>query len=188
MSLASAAQLAAKLEKAGENLADGEPAVQRASMHMKRSIERSRDKVTGDGRLSGVGNAKLGVRFDLKTGSRGTATSLMRALGPWQLIEYDTRSAGRVTGKRGKVKRGRTKKEKAKAYRQDLLYVFGGRGGLKGVKPVYWEGAPHAFASFRDGPTKGQYPWKKGADKGEKGAVEEIRKSTLTSVRSAFGT
>jgi len=179
----SAADLALKLQKASAALTSAEKSgVGAAALRMKRTIEGSRDRVTGDGRLSGAGNARLDVQYTLK-GEGSASTALMKAKGPWQLVENDTKSAGRVTGKVGRVKgRGSRRANRER----DLAVAFGARGALSGVKPIAWPGGPHPFASFRDGPTKGQKPWAKGVERGTPAATEEIRRSSVNAVRNAF--
>ena len=175
----SVADLVARIGAAAEAVADAEDTgVSRAAIRMKRTIEGSRDRVTGDGRLSGVGNAKLGVKYELKPGS-----ALMTATGPWQLIERDTKSAGIVTGKVGRV-RGRGARRATRE--RNLNIAFGVTGSLSGVSPLAWSGGPHPFARVKDAPTKGQFPWKKGTESGTPAAVSEIKNSTLNAFRGAF--
>lgn len=63
--------------------------VERASFAMKKRITAEASRASGgDGRLSGAKNARISVRYDVK-GDRNP-TGLIRALGPWQLVEFDT--------------------------------------------------------------------------------------------------
>lgn len=97
--------VARKVNAAAASIARGrKEAVAEAALVMKRSVEQQRDRATGDGRLSGVGRsgAKLGVRFDLKGSMNPTA--LLRALGPWQLIERKT-SAHKIRPRKRRGKR-----------------------------------------------------------------------------------
>lgn len=175
----SVADLVSKLGKAAEAVdRSSDIGIKSASARMKRTIEGSRDRVTGDGRLSGAGNANLGVSYTLRPGS-----ALVKATGPWQLIENDTRSAGIVTGRVGRVK-GRGAKRANRE--RNLNIAFGAVGSLSGVKPLAWPGAPHPFARVKDAPTKGQKPWAKGVERGTPAATAEIRNSTRNAVIGAF--
>ena len=103
----SVADLAKGLSKAATAIGTSQTAaVSSGALKAKRAIEGTRDKATGgDGRLSGVGRrgAKLGVRYDVKDGAKPTA--VVKATGPWQLIERDTKSAGVIRPK-GRRRRG----------------------------------------------------------------------------------
>ena len=185
MTSGSVAELVGKLTSAAEAIDQASSlGVKTGAFRMKKTIEGSRDRVTGDGRLSGVGNAKLGVGYTLRDGPGG-ATALMKATGPWQLVENDTQSAGIVTGKVGRIK-GRGAKRATRQRNLDI--AFGVTGALGGVKPLTWAGAPGGgfFARVKDAPTKGQKPWKKGVDRGTPAVTSEIEKSTLNAFRRAF--
>jgi hypothetical protein len=67
--------------------------VQKTALHVTTVVRRSIVSVAGgDSRLSGAGRrgAKVGARFDVKTGGRSSA--LVRATGPLQLVERDTKA------------------------------------------------------------------------------------------------
>ena len=57
----------------------------------------------GDGRLGGVGTkgAKLSVRYDFQKGSVGRQVQV-RAVGPWQFIEYPRRGGYRIPKRKGR--------------------------------------------------------------------------------------
>ena len=180
----SVAVLVSKIGQAAEAMSDStESGVKSASQRMKKTIEGSRDKVTGDGRLSGAGNAKLGVNYKLDLNG-GHSTSLMKATGPWQLIEFDTKSAGIVTGRTGRIK-GRGARRRTRE--RDLNIAFGAVGSLSGVKPLAWAGGAHPFARVKDAPTKGQHPFRKGWELGTPAVVSELKRSNVNAVRGVFG-
>lgn len=73
--------------------------VERASFAMKQRISAEASRASGgDGRLSGAKDARISVRYDVK-GERNP-TALIRALGPWQLVEFDT-NPHFITSRRG---------------------------------------------------------------------------------------
>lgn len=171
-------QLAAAIESAGTAIAGSQTeALNRAALKLKRSVEASRDRVTGDGRLSGVGNARLGVRYDIKGSTNPTA--LLRVTGPWQLIERDTRPAGRVTGKVGRVRGGRRVNRE-----RNVRIAFGARGALSGVRPMRTPWGPKS--AIQDRGTRGQHPFKKGVEAGTKPALQELRGVVVKAVGRAI--
>lgn len=96
-------------------------AVGSGSLAIRRSVERELHRVAPSGRLRNVGarGAKLGVRYDIK-GTKNP-TSLIRAIGPWQIIENDTRPHIIVAKRLGRGQ-GRT----AAASRAGTVSAFGG--------------------------------------------------------------
>lgn len=86
------AAISHRLAKVAQELAAAEKrAVGAGSLAIRRSVEKERGRVAPSGRLRNVGKngSKLGVRYDIK-GTRNP-TSLIRATGPWQLIEHNTK-------------------------------------------------------------------------------------------------
>jgi len=183
--MATVADVALRLGRAADNLADPDRVgVQAAAVRVKRVIEASRNQAVGsDGALSGVKNGKLGVKYKVQEGR--SPNVLFTATGPWQFIEYDTKSAGIVTGKVARIK-GRGARRLTRE--RDLNIAFGAAGSLAGVKPLSWAGVPggHPWARVKDAPTKGQKPWAKGVDRGTPVATAEIKKAAVSAVRSAF--
>lgn len=109
-------------------------------------------------RLSGVGKkgAKLNVRYDIKGAKNPTA--LVRATGPWPLIERDTKphDIPKARGKRGQVR--------------PLLI---GDQWVEG--PVHHPG------------TKGQHPFAKGVEKSLPLVHKIFEKQFSSTVRKSFG-
>ena len=100
----------------------------------------------GDLRLSNVGKrgAKLNVRYDYQRGSRGKAVRV-RAVGPWQFIEYD-RKRGYPIPKRKKSR----KNPGRKLHIGDDWVTGPVRGGsLRGRKP-WARTLPKAMAQVSD--------------------------------------
>jgi len=158
----SAAGLARSLAKAGKAIETAQrDAVARAALASKRTIEAERDRATGgDGRLSGVGKrgAKLGVRFDLKD-----TEAVVRATGPWQLIERDTKSAGIIRPK--SRRRGRRRAGGAKA-------LAGGGFG--------------PYGAVRDKGTTGKKPFEKGAKRSRRPVAKQMRGAFSKAVARSF--
>ncbi len=101
----SVAEFVGKIDKAGKALANARrDTVNDAALAGKRIIEGSIRGVVPDMRLSGMRNAKVGVRYDIKGTQNPTA--LMRATGPLHIVENSTgahtipRSGGRRRRKR----------------------------------------------------------------------------------------
>ena len=140
-------------------------AIGRAALTSKRTIEGTRDRATGgDGRLSGVGKrgAKLGVRYDLKDGPRPSA--VVRATGPWQLIERDTKSAGVIRPRRNR--QGRRRRSSG-----PQALASGGFG---------------PFSKIVDKGTTGKHPFEKGAKKAAPQATKQMRATVTKAVARSF--
>lgn len=174
------ADLIAAFAKAGVALEGAqEDAVARAALKSKRLIEGQRDRVTGDGRLSGAGNARLGVSFNVRGGA--TPSAFVSATGPWQLIERDTKPAGSVTGKLGRI----TGRGARRARRQrDLNVAFGAVGALAGVKAMRTPYGPKS--RINDKGTRGQHPFEKGVDRSVKPAAKEMQAAFSKAVARSF--
>jgi hypothetical protein len=107
-------------------------------------------------RLRGVGKrgARLSVRYDVKNG-----VALVRAVGPWQLIENDTKAHDIFPKKRR------------------------ARGG-KRVAVLTPQG-PRASAHSRG--TRGKHPWAKGVERGTPAATLAYVKVIQADLRKQFG-
>lgn len=114
-------------------------------------------------RLRGVGRAgaKLGVRYTIR-GSEMNPSAQLRATGPWQLIEKDTKPH-RIGPKK---RRGGSRS---------------GRGGGVAVPGV------GVFRSVHHPGTKGKHPWAKGVEKAEPVVAREMGQKTANIVKAAFG-
>ena len=85
----SVAEFVGKIDQAGKALAKARrDTVNDAALAGKRIIEGSIRGVVPDMRLSGMRNARVGVRYDIKGNANPTA--LMRATGPLHIVENRT--------------------------------------------------------------------------------------------------
>lgn len=154
------------------------------SLALRRSVEHERNRVAPSGRLRNVGRsgAKLGVRYDIK-GTRNP-TALIRATGPWQIIENNT-SPHVIVAKRLGRGQGRTSRARlagsVSAFGGTSRGVFGSliastrttrtgavltRAGsvALGGKLAAAAGGPRPYA-FHPG-TRGKKPFDKGIERG----------------------
>jgi hypothetical protein len=154
------------------------------SLALRRSVEQERSRVAPSGRLRNVGRngAKLGVRYDIK--GTNNPTALIRATGPWQIIENRT-SAHIIVAKRLGRGQGRTSRARlagsVSAFGGSSRGVFGSliastrtnrsgavltRAGSAalGGKLAAAAGRPRPYA-FHPG-TTGKKPFAKGIDRG----------------------
>lgn len=152
------ADIAARMT-AAQNAADkaAKQTVATAALKAKLAIQSG-----SPARLRGVGKsgAKLGVSYRLSgAGARTTAT--VRATGPWQLIEEDTRPHVIRSKRRGR-KKGR-----------------GGQGAIviPGVGP--------RVAAHHPG-TRGKHPWAKGVEKAMPLVAAEMRTQVTNTVLAAL--
>lgn len=165
----SVAQLSKKLYLAAEAVEKADvKAVERVAQKVKRAAEKERNRAVGfDGRLSNVGKngAKLGVRYDFKS-QNGKPAALVRATGPWQIVEGDTvphvitsRYAGGSRLRRG---------------------AFGPAlpGGRRSVILTPWGYRRYA----RHPGTKGKHPWRTAITDSTRNLTPE----TSTPIRDAF--
>lgn len=148
-----ALELGHKLNAAGDALVRANvTVVTRAALKVKLAAEAERTKVTGgDGRLSNVGRrgSRLGVA---STVTPSGPSAIVRATGPWQIVENDTR-AHRITSKYAGSTRAR----------RSLTGVSGPqlpgsvRGGRRAVVLT-----PFGYRRYVRHPgTHGKHPWRK---------------------------
>jgi len=73
-----------------------------AALTAKKDMTAVARRMSGDGRLSGVGRrgARIGANFDYTRGSRGLSVAVY-ANGPWQLVEYGRSGGYRIPKRRG---------------------------------------------------------------------------------------
>lgn len=137
----------------------------------------------GSGRLSGVGRngAKLSVHYDVK-GTAESPAALVRAVGPWQLIEGDTKAHMILPKGVGRAQ-GRTKAARHAA-KQGLYDALFGATGFAGVKPLSTPYGPR-YRVFQPG-TRGKEPWKRGVAKVEHKILPTIQTETHAAMVRAF--
>lgn len=177
------ARMAAEVSAAGRN------ACAAALLEVKGSIERERKRVTSTGRLRNVGSsgARLGVRYDVK--GQKNPTGLIRATGPWHLVEYDTKRHFIVA--RGLGFRSTAATRGQRASRAGTVMAFGGQArgifggyGKKGKRALVIGGMARAYAAHPG--TKGRAPFRKGVEAGTPKAVNVVNKAHTAAVVKGF--
>lgn len=160
-----------------------------ALLEVKGSVERERKRVTSTGRLRNVGSsgALLGVRFDVK--GKRNPTGLIRATGPWQLVENDTQRHFIVA--KGLGERSTRAVRAGRASRAGTITAFGGQArgifggvGAKGKRALVIGGMPRAYAAHPG--TRGRQPFKKGVEAGVPKAIEVVNKAHTTAILKGF--
>ena len=182
-------QIAAQLQAVGEAATVGtRKAVEAASLILKSSIEGELRRDIGvDQRMSNVRKgtssqgAKLSLGYDVKGGTNPTA--LLRARGPWGLLEYNTPDHQIFPRLAGIPARGISRAQRQNLIRQrQLAQAFGGRGTYAGKSPMPIK--PGVFRySVRDHPgTKGKFPFRNGMAKARPRAERELNTVVLRGV------
>jgi len=184
-----AKQLSANFKLAAKSLeSERKATLTRSALTAKKAIISERNKAVGsDGILSGA-NAKLGVRFDIKDGHE---TALVRALGPWQLIEEDTKSAGLIVGRKSSnnrrvYSRGTAASGASRRLGQRLKFFGGAKGTFVGLRPLGNGGGFGPYAKVRDKGTKGKHPFAKGVEAARAPVAAEMAESASDSVLKFF--
>lgn len=151
--------------------------VQKAALEAKTIINTEIRKVAGaDMRLSGAGKrgARVGARYDIKGSTNPTA--LIRALGPIQLIERDTKPH-LIAPRASFVTRGGVR------VRQGRRSAAGRR--LRGGKTALTIGG-NLRASAEHPGTKGRHPFQRGAEKASKVTPEIFQAEVDRGLRRAW--
>ncbi len=165
----------------------------RSATKARSAVLRERDRAVGsDGRLSGAGNALLGVKVKVRDDD-----AVVSATGPWQLVENDTRPAGLIVGKtwregrngrpgryRRTLSRGTSERTKFKRYLARTAFATG-RASFAGVRPLRTPYGPRS--KVFDKGTRGKKPFQKGVDAAVPIVTSELSASVRGAVRSAFG-
>lgn len=137
--------------------------VNRASINAKRVLESELAAAVGsDGRMHNVGSkatkrvggAKLAVSYDIK--GINNPTGLIRAVGPWGLIENGS-PAHEIIPKAAAIK---GKGAKQARQQQALNVVFRARGAFAGRQPLRTPFGPRYRIQMPK--VAGKQPWKKG--------------------------
>lgn len=178
----SATQLARKFDAAALALRERSPQeiVRRITVKAKQNAEAERNRaVGGDGRMSHVGRAKggtkLGVRYDYDKTNTATPQSLLRATGPWQLIENNTAAHVITSRYGGGSRRSRT------ARAEFVGPQFTGRGRNRKLKSrtggdrraVLNTPFGYRRSALHPG-TRGKHPWQKATLKTKRDARREV--------------
>lgn len=176
----SAAELAGKLEAAGAAVVNSNrAAVQRVARRIKAGAEAERNRAVGsNGRMSGVGRngARLGVR-DEYAGSVALPTAVVRATGPWQLVESPTRSHLITSRYAGSTRARRSRAGLAGPVRPGAL-----RGGRRAVVLTPW-----GYKRFTRHPgTRGKKPWRTSIDRSTQNITTEAATPMRDALRTVF--
>lgn len=176
-------QGARDMERAAAALGGPLPAAAVASSAkiVKESAKREMDKIAPSGRFSHVGTkgAAVGVSYTI-TGS----TALVRATGPWQLVENDTKAHVEFSRGVGRAQ-GRSKAARFQAKQRLFLALFGEAGAFSGVKALK---LPNGQFRYRVNipSIPGRHPWAHGVDKAVPLATDAMRASVLAGLRGIF--
>lgn len=135
-------------------------------------------------RLSGVGKngASLGIRQH-KSGSFAQPQTVLKASGPWQLIEHNTRPHIIVSRKLGGSRRRRTNLASGLFVRASGRRVTTTRRGERGAIRT-----PQGLRAYAQHPgTRGKHVWKKGVERGTPAATLAFAKVMRTDLKRQFG-
>lgn len=171
--------LAAKLNRAATAIARADKtAVERTALKIKRAAEVERNRAVGsDGRMSNVGRsgARLGVRYDLRAGQNPSA--VVRATGPWQLVENNTRSH-LVTSRYARGTRARRSRAGLFGPQQPGAL----RGGRRAVILTPWGYRRYA----RHPGTRGKRPWKNSLERSTRNLDNEAARPFRDALGAVF--
>lgn len=203
----SPAQLARKFNRAARELPrTSAVATERTALAAKRAIQAELTRAVGAGhRMSGVGSAttraaggaRLGVRYELTRrgdrlgeGTAGRSTALVRATGPWQLIEGD--NAPHRIIPRGLKPRNRRRAQRAEAQARGRLNSFFGFDVTPFLPPAGRRITPLRLPfGFRMGVnhpgTRGKHPFRKGVRNIDARAEVEFRRGVGSALQAVFG-
>lgn len=204
-------QIAVQLQAVGNAVINGQKeAVNRASFILKSAIEGELQRaIGGDQEMSNVrtsisysrktstrrlkeaiyseatgSSARLGIRYDVK--GQLNPTALLRAFGPWGLVEYNVgphRIFPRLDGIQAK---GMKRVDFQYAVRQrNLNQAYGARGTYRGVRPMPVGAGVFRYSALHPG-TTGKRPFAKGMAKSEGHARQELNLVVLRGVATVW--
>jgi hypothetical protein len=155
--------------------------VEKSALRIKRTAETQRNRaVGGDGRMSNVGRsrggARLGVRYDLQ--GTATPTALVRATGPWQLIERATRPH-RITSRYARGSRSR--RSRAGQF-GPVIAAREVRGDRRAVILTPWGYRRYA----RHPGTRGKRPWEIGVRVAMRNIGRDVQRPVADALRAVF--
>jgi hypothetical protein len=156
------AQLSAKLAKLGDACGKASKvAVSAGALRAKKVIEAERAKAVPSGRLRNVGKSggKLGVRYTLIGGDL-KPVAIVRATGPWQIIEGDTKR--HTIGPKGTRRRAAS-----------------GRRAVRMPDGSFRRTVVHPG-------TKGKHPFRKGVEKANVPVGKAMREAAIKNVLGAI--
>ncbi|HEU5085671.1 MAG TPA: hypothetical protein VFU14_20185 [Acidimicrobiales bacterium] len=172
-----AAQFARKMTRAGVSLASASPtSVLRAAQLMKRDIESISPR-----RLRNVGKngAALSVRYEVRLHPTHS-TALVRAAGPWQIINNDARPHA-IYRKNARVKGKGARRANRQAIYNEL---FGAAGAYKGGALKLPDGGYRRVVQHPG--HRGKRLWQKGVNRSKPQAFAVMRRANVDAVRRAI--
>lgn len=189
MTVSSAAQVAARMEKVATAVTKAHAsAVKQAVGAVQSSVQSF-----SPSRLSGVGKsgAKLSVSVKVTGGTEPQGS--VKAVGPWQLIEYDT-SKHLITPKGAAGSRAARVRAAGGSLSRRVAFGAGrvrvgstfGPGSFAGVRGHALKIGSDYFAGARHPGTKGKMVFHKGVDRGIPKAVAVLRRTNVAAVKEAF--
>lgn len=181
-------QIAAQLQACGSAVMENQrEAVDSAAFILKSAIQGELQRAIGsDQQMSNVRKktsreaAALNLRYDLKGTTNPTA--LLRATGPWGLVEYNVGPHRIFPRLEGIASRGVKRADRAQMIRQrQLNQAFGARGTYRGKRPMPMPGGRFAYSANHPG-TTGKHPFAKGMAKATPRAMAELNTVILRGV------
>lgn len=142
----------------------------------------------GDFILSGVGRngAKVGVNYKLNTNGP-QPKAIVRAIGPFQFIENDTKphipAAKKVAGVRG----SRRRRQQALALGVGFSALFGGQVGGNNFARVYVKKYKRWITITKPISSKGKQPWARGVERAKPIVVKNFRVAQTRELTRVFG-
>lgn len=180
--------------------------VEAAAMTVKVRVLRKVDRATGDRRLSGANNARLGVRYDV-AGALGNPTAIVKATGPYQLgIEQAVKPHWIIARRLGS-----TRNQRAETTGQlnlaSAVFAFGGT--VRGIFGTLMSGAAtysrngllktrtrsralrigdnwRAYA-YHPGTVSPSMPWSRGIDDSRGHTTKAFERKVNDVIRKTFG-
>lgn len=157
-------------------------AVNKGALAAKNAINAQLGRKIPSRRLRNVGKngSKLSVRYDVR--GEKNPTALVRAIGPWQIIEDGTKPHIILPKSVGKGGRGKAGKRAAKHALYSALF---GSSGFSGSHPLRTPYGPR-FKVNHPG-TSGKHPWRDGASAAKKVAPKAMAAQAQADIRGVFG-
>lgn len=159
----------------------------KAMSNVRSAVRYSRSKQTrsvGDMKSTG-GGAALSLRYDVKGVNNPTA--LLRAMGPWGLVEYDVPDHSIFPRLSTIPTRGMSRQRRQYMMRErQLNQAFGTRGTYSGVSPMPVAEGVYRFSVRNHPGTTGKRPFGKGMDKASPRARRELNTVVLRGVATVW--
>lgn len=156
-------------------------AVNKAALMMTNAIRAEIRQVVPSSKLRNMRGASIGARYDVK--GEKNPTALIRALGPLQIVERDTKPHQILPKGIGRSQ-GRSKMARRAARQSLYAALFGGSYG-SGVHPLSTPYGPRYRVNHPG--TKGRHPFQKGVEKTRDKVAPVLRTGVADALRKAFG-